>query len=180
MARAKRRQRFSGVDDGQPENELEMENGEETEAGDEMERAAHETIGTARHAFRRMQHNPLDPFDLFGTPMARLMDQNWSMLQKMMHAMREESLHFVNRRLEQTSHAIESSRDCDGISDLLAIQQEWMINVARDYADQTRRFAELMRDMTENGTSNLSHAVSDVSERGRHAFEEEESHRAAA
>ncbi len=173
MARAKRRTH-------QPDEEYqsELETGLESE-GEEMEHTAHEMDSMARHQFRRMQYNPLDPFDLFGGPMARLMDQNWSMFQKMMHAMRAESLEFVNRRLEQTSHAIESSRECEGVSDLLAVQQEWMANFARDYAEQTKRFADLVRHLAENGTSNLSHAASEVAEHGRSAAEEE-SHRATA
>jgi hypothetical protein len=166
MARAKRRQHYSGEDG---ESEIEMESGRE-----EMEHEADEGIGMTRRSLRRMQRNPLDPLDLFNGPMARMMDQNWSMFQKMMHAMREESLHFVNRRLEHTSHAIESSRDCEGISDLLVLQQEWMIDFARDYAEQTKRFAELMRDLAEDGSASLSRISSESAERGRSVSEEEE------
>ena len=184
MARAKRRNRFA--DDG-AEIENEIGNGEELEGAeegaDEAQHAVHETareaVDMGHRTLRQIQHNAFDAFDLFGGPMARLMDQNWAIFQKMMHAMREESLEFVNRRLEQTSHTIESSRDCDGISDLLAVQQDWMITFARDYAEQTRRFAELMRDVAENGTSNFPHASSGIAERGHHAVEEETRHAAA-
>lgn len=175
MAKAKRRIRHSN-DGADIDHEIEAD---EMEGMEEMEHVAHDIDSTTRQAARRMQHNFLVPFDVFGEPMARLMDQNWSMFQKMMHAMREESLEFVNRRLEQTSHAIESSRDCEGISDLMSIQQEWMVNFARDYADQTKRFADLVRDFAENGTSNVSHATSEVAERGRSAVEEEAHHAAA-
>ena len=172
MARAKRRNQYS-------DDENEMERGRETGGIEDQELAADEVAGAARHQFRRLQHGAFDRLDIFGGPMARLMDQNWSMLQKMMHAMREESLHFVNRRLEHTNHAIESSRDCDRISDLLAIQQEWVVGLAQDYAEQTKRFAELMHDLAEDGTSNLSNAASDIANRGRN-FVEEETRRAAA
>lgn len=119
----------------------------------------------------------LDAFDIFGGPMARMMDQNRTMLQKMLHAMQEESLRFVNRRLEHTSHAIESSRDCHGVSGLMAVQQEWMLELAHDYADQTKRFAELMRELAEDGTASLSRVSSEATERRRAA--EHEHHRAA-
>ncbi len=183
MARAKRRNRFA--DDG-AEIDNEIENGEEMESLDEgaedMEHVAreavHEAADMGRRTMRRMQHGAFDAFDLFSGPMARLMEQNWSIFQKTMHVMREESLHFVNRRLEQTSHAIESSRECEGVSGLLAVQQEWMLNFARDYAEQTKRFAELMREATESGASNLTHAGSEVAARGRHAVEKEASHAA--
>jgi hypothetical protein len=184
MARAKRRNRFA--EDG-TEIENEIEGGEELEGAEEgaeetehaARAAAHDAADLGQRTLHRMQHSPFDPFDVFGGPMARLMDQNWSVFQKMMHVMREESLEFVNRRLEQTNHAFESTRGCDGISDLLAVQQEWIVNFARDYAEQTKRFAELMRDVAENGTTNLSHASSEVAERGRHAAEEQTHHAAA-
>lgn len=176
MARAKRRNQYS--EDGS-EIENEIESSEEMDGAEEMQHAAHEASDAGQRTLRRMQHSPFDAFDVFGGPMTRLMEQNWSIFQKMMHAMREESLHFVNRRLEQTTHAIESSKDCDGISDLLAVQQEWMVNFTRDYAEQTKRFAELMRDLAEDGTANLSHAASEVGERGRNAVEEESRHPAA-
>ena len=63
---------------------------------------------------------------------------------------------FVNRRLEHTSHAIESSRDCQGVSGLLAIQQEWLLDFARDYAEHTRHFAELMSELAEDGSTGLT------------------------
>ena len=94
MAKAKRRTRYA--DDGS-----EIENGNDMEVGvmngeegaEELEHAAHETADMGRQAFRRIQQSALEPFEVFGTPMARLMDQNWSIFQKMMHVMREESLH---------------------------------------------------------------------------------------
>ena len=155
------------------EGEKVMEKGVE-----EMKNATQGAAASAQRQFRRMQRNPLDPLDLFGGPMARMMDQNWSMFQKMMHLMREESLHFVNRRLEQTSHALESSRDCEGLTDLIAIQQEWMVSFARDYAEQTKRMAEVMRELAEDGTSQFTQAASEVGERSRSAAAEQ-SRRAA-
>jgi hypothetical protein len=180
MARAKQRRNRYAEDNGEIENEI--ENGEEMEAAEDgteaVEHAAHEAADMGRQVIRRIQHGAVDSFDVFSTPMARLMDQNWSIFQRMMHVMREESLHFMNRRLEQTSHAIESSKECSGIPGLLAVQQEWMVNFARDYAEQTKRFAEAMRDLAGDETSNLSQAATDVAERGRNAVEEEPRHAA--
>ncbi|HEY3637997.1 MAG TPA: hypothetical protein VGK90_07565 [Rhizomicrobium sp.] len=170
MARAKRRHRYS--DD---ENEIEMA---EQDAGEEVEHVARETADTARRQFQRFERSAFS-LDIFGSPMARLMDHNWSMFQKIMHAMREESFQFVNRRLDQTTQAIESSRESGGISNLLAIQQEWIVNFVEDYAEQTKRFAEMVRDLAEEETSNISRTASEVTERGREAVETAEQRRAA-
>lgn len=164
MARAKRRHPHHNANTSHHEGE--MEEGTQ-EAMDRAARQAH-----------RMQRTALDSFDMLNVPMTRLMDQNWSMFQKTLQVMQAESLSFMNRRLEHTSHAIENSRDCEGISGLLAIQQEWMVDFARDYAEQTRRLTELMRDLAENGASNVSSATSEMADHGRDEAEDE--HRRAA
>lgn len=175
MARAKQRHHHS--------NNHKQEHGHEREHGpgnvrDEMEEDTQEAIERTGRQAHRIQRSAFETFDVFSGPMARLMDQNWSMFQRMMQAMQTESLKFMNRRLEHTSHAIEGSRDCDGISGLLTIQQEWMVDFARDYAEQTKRVAELMRDLAEDGASSFSNATTEISERGRNEAEDE--HRRAA
>jgi hypothetical protein len=179
MARAKRRANRADNDQSEFENELEneIENGEEN--AEEMGEAMREMGNATQRQFRHAQNTAVESLDLFGGPMVRLMDQNWQIFQKLMHAVREESLDFVNRRLEQTSHAIENSRDADGLSGLLAVQQEWMAGFARDYVEQTKRFGELVRDLAQDGTANVSHAATEIAERGRETVEEETRHAAA-
>lgn len=173
MARAKHRDRHSSQS-GSAGNEFEMEE-------HEMVSEAGEAMSAAQRHTQRMQNRTLaafEAFDIFSGPMVRVMDQNRMMLQKLLNAMQEESLRFVNRRLEHTSHAIESSRECHGVSGLMAVHQEWMLDCARDYAEQTKRFAELMRELAEDGTATLSEVSSSVMERGRELAARE--HHAAA
>lgn len=170
MARAKRKNPFSDEEIGGIGDELDIEE-------EEMEAEVEHMKPGASHARHRAGLMAFDAFDILGGPMARVMDQNRMIFQRMIHAMQEESLRFVNRRLEHTSHAIESSRECHGVSGLMAVQHEWILDFARDYAEQTKRFAELMRELAEDGTATLSEASSSVMERGR---AEMEAHRRAA
>ncbi|HEX4080947.1 MAG TPA: hypothetical protein VHX61_18950 [Rhizomicrobium sp.] len=204
MARVKRRHLDSNADNDYSETEIEsgqadMENthdgmhaaredmeDETAETAEAVGSAGAETMRTATRQARRMQRNAFDAFDMFSGPMTRLMDQNWSMFQKIMHAMQEESLSLVNRRLEHTSHAIESSRECEGISGLFSVQQEWMLDFARDYSEHSKRFAEIMRGLAEDGASRVTEASSEMarlarneSHRGRNQMDEE-NRRAAA
>lgn len=80
----------------------------------------------------------------------KVIDQNRTIAQEMMRALQEQSLRFVNLRLEHTGRAIERSRDCHGLSELVAIQHEWMMDIARDYAEMTQRFADVLRDASEH------------------------------
>lgn len=118
----------------------------------------------AQEASERTSSTAMAAFDAFNGPIAKVMDQNRMMFQKMLHAMQEESLRFVNRRLEHTSRAIEGSRECQGVSGLMAVQQEFLMDLARDYADQTRRFADLVRELAEDGTSGATEAATAMSE----------------
>lgn len=131
-------------------------------AAEQGRKAADETTQRASFA-------ALTAFDAFNKPMAKVMDQNRLIFQKMLHAMQEESLRFVNRRLECTSRAIEHSRECHGVTGLIAVQQEFVMDIARDYAEQTRRFADLVRELAEDGTAQLSEVAYAVTEPARAA-----------
>lgn len=161
MARAKRRHSQSG----------------ETEFEDELEETAHQAAERAGRHAHRMQRTAFDAFDMLNGPMARLMDRNWSMFQRTMQAMQAESLRFMNRRLEHTSHVLENRLEHDGISGVLAIQQEWMVEFARDYAEQSKRLAELMQALAESGVSSLPDVTPEVS--GHAGSESEHGHRHA-
>ncbi|HEY1614735.1 MAG TPA: phasin family protein [Rhizomicrobium sp.] len=148
MARTKRRTTNHAHDaiDEIDETMDEMQDGVE-EAGDEALRVTHRAAGAA-----------LEAFDLFGAPMVRLLDHNRTLFQKMMQAMQEESLRFVNRRLERTGRALESTRDCRSVTGLMAVQNTWLLDFARDYSEQTTRVAEIMRGTTEESANAASEA----------------------
>src|SRR5690242_21337697 len=65
------------------------------------------------------QRSALEAFDVFSGPMTRIMEHNWSLFHRTVQAMQEESLRFVNRRLEHASHIIENSRDFHGVAGLM-------------------------------------------------------------
>lgn len=155
MARAKRRRSNEAV----------------TDVEGETEAVTHDAMERTRRQAHRAQLGAFDAFDLFNEPMAHLLDRNWAMFQKTLYAMQAESLRFMNRRLEHTTNVIEHSRDCEGISDFLAMQQDWMVEFARDYAEQTSRFAGLIRNFAESGASTLSDTSVEVAERGRREAE---------
>ena len=124
----------------------------------------------------------LEPFDVFSGPMTRIMDHNWSLFHRTVQAMQEESLRFVNRRLEHTSHIIENSRDFHGVAGLMQLQQEWLLDCARDYSEQATRLAQLVRDLAVDSTERLaevSEALEGEIEDAEDKYEREE-HRAAA
>jgi hypothetical protein len=126
---------------------------------------------------QKSMRSGFDTFDILSGPVARVMNQNWSLFQKTVQAMHEESLHFFNRRLEHTSQIMENSRDLQGVSGLMQLQHEWMRDLARDYSEQTTRFANLIRHLAVDSTERFVEASSEVLERSESELGE---HRAAA
>lgn len=150
------------------------------------ERGAERIMSAGQEQIGRMQKSAKSAFDVFSGPVARMMDHNWSLFQRTLQAMQEESLRLFNRRLEHTSHIIENSRDFQGISGLMQLQQEWLIDCARDYSEQATRFARLFGELAVDSTERFAAASSEALERGESEIEDEEEeyeaeeHRAAA
>lgn len=133
-----------------------------------------EKIGNGRKPAWEMP-DALGGFDAFNGPLARMIDHNRAVFQKMLSAMQEESLRFVNRRLEHTGRALENYRDCQGVTGLMNVQQEFLMDLARNYAEQTRRFADLVRELAGDGAAGLTEAASEsvrVTRRAEHEAEQ--------
>lgn len=74
-------------------------------------------------------------------------DQNREFTQKLSRAVRDVSLEFMNIRLEHAGRAIERSREWQGMSEMLVLQHDWMMDFARDYAELTKRVTEMLHDL---------------------------------
>jgi hypothetical protein len=108
--------------------------------------------------------------------LAKVVEHNKLLMEKMVHAMHEESLRFVNHRLECTGKALEGLRDCEGVAGMVAVQNEYLFAIARDYLEGSRRFGEIMRDLTVIGTREAARDLTDVA----HFRAHREGERAAA
>lgn len=139
--------------------------------GDHVRHAAARMASSGRDQIGRMQKSARSAFDVFSGPMARMMDQNFSLFQRTVQTVQEESLRFFNRRMEHTSHIIENSRDFQGVSGLMQLQQEWMLELARDCSEQATRFAHLMREIAMDSTERLSETSSELLQRAEKEME---------
>lgn len=103
-------------------------------------------------------------FTEFNSSFVKALEHNRAIYEKMVHAMQEESLKFINLRLEHNARAIESARDCQGISGLLTVQNEWLTDLARDYTEQSRHFGELVRELAEDNIATAKDVAKDAVE----------------
>jgi 4-alpha-glucanotransferase len=134
---------------------------------DTMEDAASSTMDNARDTFASMNNS-----------LMKAMDQNRMIAQNLMRAVQEESLRFMNQRLEHTSRAFERSRECEGFSQFLNLQHDWLMEFARDYAEFNKRFSDVWHEATEQSVERASDMVADASRASQKM--ESESNRVAA
>jgi len=108
-----------------------------------------------------------ESFTHFNSALIKAIERNRTMAQQLMRAMQEESLRFVNTRLERTGRVIERSRDCQGVPALMALQHDWLMDIARDYAELNKRFGEVLREATEQSTAQAEEALSDAARKSK-------------
>ncbi len=113
------------------------------------------TAETVEDAASNLTENATNAFATVNTSLIKAIDQNRAIVQNWMRAMQEESLRFMNVRLEHASRAIERSRECEGISALIALQHDWLVDIARDYADLNKRFGDVLHELTDHGTNGV-------------------------
>lgn len=113
-------------------------------------------IATTQETITSASEKTGDAFASVNVSLMKALDQNRMIAQNMMRAMQEESLRFMNTRLEHTSRAFERSRDCQGISALITLQHDWLLDVARDYAELNKRFSDVLHVAAEHGAETAS------------------------
>lgn len=119
---------------------------------DTMEATASNMTDQARDAFATVNNS-----------LIKAIEQNRAITQNLLKAMQEESMRFMNKRLEHTTGTIEKSRECQGLSSFLTLQQGWLMDVARDYAELNKRCGEVFHEMTEQSVNQASELAADAS-----------------
>jgi hypothetical protein len=74
---------------------------------------------------------------------------------------KDESLRFVNLRLERNGAALDKLQHCAGLPGLIGVQQEWMRDFLQDYTSQSMRLMGAMRGLTQNALSCAVETASD-------------------
>ena len=108
------------------------------------------------------------PLGAISDSFLKVLEHNRVIFEKMMLAMHEQSLRFVNLRMERTSKALQDSRDCHGLTGLMTVQHDWLVDAARDYAEESKRFGDVMRDIAAERASEMA----DVAKQATNTVEE--------
>ena len=101
-------------------------------------------------------HSPSSPIDpaqaisQLGETMAQTAESHRILAQEMTAFAKDESLRFMNLRLERNGQALDRLQDCHGIPGLIGVQQEWLRDLLQDYASHSMRLMGAMRGLTKN------------------------------
>ena len=101
--------------------------------------------------------NPTDPVqavsqlgETLRDSLAQTSESHRVLIQEMTGFAKDESLRFVNLRLERNGIALDKLQHCQGIPGLIGVQQEWLRDFLQDYTSQSMRMMGALRGLTKN------------------------------
>ena len=118
---------------------------------------------TVETAASHMTDHARDAFATVNNSLMKAIDQNRVITQNLLKAMQDESVRFMNTRLEHTTRTFEKSRECQGLTQLMSLQHDWLMDIAKDYAELNKRFGEVFHEMTEQSVERAHEMAADVS-----------------
>lgn len=100
-----------------------------------------------------------------GESMAQTAESQRALFQDMTHFAKEESLRFMNLRLERNGSALDKLQNCHGLPGLLGVQQEWLRDFVQDYMSQNMRLAGAFRGVAQNVVVSAAQSASQTVDR---------------
>ena len=107
-----------------------------------------------------------------GQSLARTADSATALVEEMTVFAKDESLRFVNLRLERNGAALDRLQNCQGIPGLIGVQQEWLRDLLQDYTSQSMRWMGAFRGLTRNVMEKATENAADGIDRMQHQTEE--------
>jgi hypothetical protein len=111
---------------------------------------------------------PAKAVSQFGESLAQTAQNHRALVQEMTVFAKDESLRFVNLRLERNGAALDKLQSCAGLPGLISVQQEWLRDFVQDYLGQNMRLAGAFRGVAHNAMASATEAASDNIDRMQH------------
>jgi hypothetical protein len=97
--------------------------------------------------------------------LAHTAESQRALLTEMATFAKDESLRFVNLRLERHGEVLEKLQTAQGLGGVIGVQQEWLRDLLSDYAGQQTRFAGAFRGVAHTIAANVTDAASETVDR---------------
>ena len=103
-----------------------------------------------------------------GQSLAQTAESGRALVEEMTLFAKDESLRFVNLRLERNGAALDRLQNCQGIPGLIGVQQEWLRDLLQDYTGQSMRWIGALRGLTRNVMEKATENAADNIDRMQH------------
>ena len=103
-----------------------------------------------------------------GQSLAQTAESATALVKEMTLFAKDESLRFVNLRLERNGSALDRMQNCQGIPGLIGVQQEWLRDLLQDYTGQSMRWMGALRGLTRNVMEKATENAVDGIDRMQH------------
>jgi len=103
-----------------------------------------------------------------GQTLAQTAESGRALVEGMSVFAKDESLRFVNLRLERNGAALDKLQNCHGIPGLIGVQQEWLRDFLQDYTGQSMRLMGALRGLTKNVMETAAESTADSIDRMQH------------
>lgn len=103
-----------------------------------------------------------------GQSLAQTAESGRALVEEMTLFAKDESLRFVNLRLERNGTALDRLQNCQGIPGLIGVQQEWLRDLLQDYTGQSMRWMGALRGLTRNVMEKATENAADGIDRMQH------------
>ena len=103
-----------------------------------------------------------------GQSLAQTAESATALVKEMTLFAKDESLRFVNLRLERNGAALDRLQNCQGIPGLIGVQQEWLRDLLQDYTGQSMRWVGSLRGLTRNVMEKATQNAADGIDRMQH------------
>ena len=112
--------------------------------------------------------DPAQAVSQLGETMAQTAESHRILAQEMTGFAKDESLRFMNLRLERNGQTLDKLQNCAGLPGLIGVQQEWLRDLLQDYASQSMRLMGCMRGLTKNAFASAVETASENIDRMQH------------
>jgi len=109
-------------------------------------------------------HNPSDPdqtVSQLGQSLAQTAESGRALVEGISVFAKDESLRFVNLRLERNGAAMDRLQTCAGLPGVIGVQQEWLRDLLQDYSGQSMRWMNALRGLTRNVMEKAAESAAD-------------------
>jgi hypothetical protein len=110
--------------------------------------------------------------------MAQAAESHRAFLTEITTFTKDESLRFVNLRIDRNSQALNKMQSAQGLAGLIGVQQEWLRELMQDYAEFGQRTAQAYRGVAQTVAAKATDAASQAVDRA-HAKAQDTLHQSA-